>query len=117
MGKRTGNPRGRPAGAKNKITIEREERIMEAAQVIEQALPDAFKGDAHALLMSVYKDISHPLPLRIDAAKAAISFEKPKLGSIELSGETTTNIVTDQPAPTPDEWTRAHADAGAPTAH
>jgi hypothetical protein len=38
-----------------------------------------FKGDAHAFLMMVYKDPSLPLALRLDAAKAAIPFEKPAL--------------------------------------
>jgi hypothetical protein len=38
-----------------------------------------FKGDAHAFLMMVYKDPSLPLALRLDAAKAAITFEKPAL--------------------------------------
>lgn len=56
-------------------------------KAVEDALPDAFKGDAHALLISVYKDPSHPLPLRLDAAKAAISFEKPKLAAVEHSGD------------------------------
>jgi len=61
-------------------------KVEAAAQMIEQALPDAFKGDSHALLMSVYKDPTQPLPLRIDAAKAAIGYEKPKLAAVEHSG-------------------------------
>ena len=40
---------------------------------------DVFQGDAHAFLMMVYKDPSLPLALRLDAAKAAIPFEKPAL--------------------------------------
>jgi len=40
-----------------------------------------FKGDAHAFLMMVYKDPSLPLALRLDAAKAAIPFEKPALAA------------------------------------
>lgn len=78
---------GRKPGQKSKRTIEREQKVQEAAQVIESALPSAFKGDAHALLMTVYKDPNHPLPLRIDAAKAAISFEKPKLAAVQHSGD------------------------------
>jgi hypothetical protein len=66
MGKRTGNPRGRPKGAKSSRTVE-----------------TAFDGDAHELLMAVYKDTSHPLLTRIDAAKAAIGYEKPRLQAIE----------------------------------
>lgn len=84
VGKKTG---GRQKGTPNRRTTAVEEQIREAAQVIEQALPDAFKGDAHALLMAVYKDTTHPLPVRIDAAKAAISFERPKLAAVQHSGD------------------------------
>jgi hypothetical protein len=78
---------GRQKGAKNKRTRDLEERVREVSASIEAALPGAFKGDAHALLISVYKDPNHPLPLRLDAAKAAISFEKPKLAAVEHSGD------------------------------
>jgi len=54
LGKKTGRPRGRPSGARNHHTLEREQRIMEAAAIIETLLPSAFQGDAHALLMAVY---------------------------------------------------------------
>jgi hypothetical protein len=88
MGKRTGNPRGRPAGAKNNRTVEREQHMRQAAQLIEQALGEtAFAGDAHDLLVAVYKDTSHRIELRIDAAKAAIGYEKPRLGTTTLQGD------------------------------
>jgi hypothetical protein len=84
MGKRTGNPRGRPRGAKSSRTVEREQQMREAAVLITQALGDtAFDGDAHELLMAVYKDTAHPLLTRIDAAKAAIAYEKPRLQAIQ----------------------------------
>jgi hypothetical protein len=38
-------------------------------------MPEGFKGDAHALLVAVYRDTSLPLPIRLDAAKAAVKFE------------------------------------------
>jgi hypothetical protein len=87
MGKKTGRPRGRPSGARNHHTLEREQRISEAASVIEELLPSAFKGDAHALLMAVYKDQTQPLSIRLDAAKAAIAYEKPRLAAVEHSGD------------------------------
>jgi hypothetical protein len=88
MGKRTGNPRGRPPGAKNTRTVEREAQMREAAVLITQALGDtAFEGDAHDFLMAVYKDETHRLEVRIDAAKAAIGYEKPRLGSTTLRGD------------------------------
>ena len=86
MGKRTGRPRGRPAGAKNQHTKERETRIAEAAAAVEDVIPNAFKGDAHALLIAVYKDPENELNVRLDAAKAAIGYEKPRLAAVEHSG-------------------------------
>jgi hypothetical protein len=91
MGVRTGNPRGRPKGAKNRRTKEVEAATAEAAAQIEAALGEAFEGDAHALLMAVYKNTALDLPLRLDAAKAAIRFEKPALqatkGELEVKAQ------------------------------
>lgn len=83
MGVRTGKPRGRPAGVKNIRTVERQQEIAEVSRVIESALERPFTGDAHTLLMTVYKDEAQPLERRIDAAKAAIAYEKPKLASVD----------------------------------
>ena len=83
MGMRTGRPRGRPAGAKNKRTKEREAALQEAAARIEGTIEGAFQGDAHAFLIAIYKDPEMPLNVRVDAAKAAISFEKPRLQASE----------------------------------
>lgn len=78
-----GRPRGRPKGAKNKRTEAREQAMQEVSAAVAKTLEDAFEGDAHALLMAIYKDNLKPIELRIDAAKAAIRFEKPSLSSIE----------------------------------
>jgi hypothetical protein len=83
MGKRTGNPRGRPKGSKNQRTREREQKVAEAAKALEGILPSAFTGDAHAYLMAVYKDTSLPVKDRRAAATAAIGYEKPRLSSVE----------------------------------
>ena len=74
---RTGRPRGRPPGSRNKRTLQAEAVAQASAAAISAALPGAFEGDAHALLMAVYKDPSVDLHVRLDAAKAAIRFEKP----------------------------------------
>ncbi len=75
---------GRQRGAKNKKTLAREQAQAISAEKIEAALgASAFEGDAHALLMAVYKDPLQPIGLRLDAAKAAISYEKPRLAAIE----------------------------------
>lgn len=80
-------PRGRPKGAKNKHTREREEAAAKAAERAAEVLgPTAFEGDAHALLIMVYKDAAQPIELRMDAAKASLAYEKPRLSAIEHSG-------------------------------
>jgi hypothetical protein len=84
MGKRTGNPRGRPKGAKSARTIERQAAMQEAAKKAAEALGvEAFDGDAHALLMMIYKNAAHQIELRVDAAKAAIGYEKPRLATVD----------------------------------
>jgi hypothetical protein len=77
MGKRTGRPRGRPKGARNRRTIARQQAMAEAVAKLGD-----FAGDAHALLMSIYKDSNVPLDLRADAAKACLRFEKPALSAV-----------------------------------
>jgi hypothetical protein len=86
MGTKTGRPRGRPKGAKNKRTAEREAATKEMAAQIENVVGGAFEGDALAYLMSVYKDPLKPENVRIDAAKAAIRYERPALAPVEQGG-------------------------------
>ena len=82
---------GRKKGVKNRRT----QRIESAAK---RLLDDAkeflgekgaklFDGDAHALLVLTYKNPELPLDIRLDAAKAAIRFEKAVLtsSSVDLS--------------------------------
>ena len=83
MGVRTGNPRGRPKGAKNTRTKKREQDARRAAAAIEAVIPEAFAGDAHAYLMAIYKDPTKEDAVRMDAAKAAIRYEKPTLSPVE----------------------------------
>jgi hypothetical protein len=56
-----------------------------AATLIENAIEGAFEGDAHALLIAVYKNPEMPMTLRVDSAKAAIGYEKPRLNASEHS--------------------------------
>jgi len=78
---------GRTKGTPNKRTITLQEAQSKAAQVIADMLGEhAFDGDAHALLVAVYKDKRNDIELRVDAAKAAIGFEKPRLQATEHKG-------------------------------
>ena len=106
MGIRTGKPRGRPKGAQNKRTEELAAKAAESAALLSEIIPDAFDGDGHAYLMSIYKNPKYDTPTRIDAAKAAIRYEKPALAAVELNGEMTTNYVVAMPdvATSNEEW-------------
>ena len=78
---------GRAKGTPNRRTQEREAATREAVLAIEASLPEAFRGDAHAFMVTVYKDPQLPIDLRLDAAKAAIRFEKsPQPTSTLMSG-------------------------------
>lgn len=77
---------GRPAGTKSKRTVEREAAVKEVAERLSEVMPDAFQGDAHALLMAVYKDPMQEMKLRVNAAATAIRYEKPSLSSVEMAG-------------------------------
>lgn len=101
----TGNPRGRPPGAKNKRTAEIEAKALATARAIEAALPGSFEGDAHALLMMVYKDVTQPIELRLEAAGKAIRYEKPALASVDHTslGKSIKPEISDKPM-TAEEW-------------
>jgi hypothetical protein len=76
---------GRGKGVKNLGTQQRERRIRDAMKIAETFLGNtAFRGDAHALLICIYKDPSQPLAVRIDCAKAALPYEKPRLAAVEV---------------------------------
>lgn len=84
---------GRQKGTKNKRTEALEAKVSETARVLEDLLPDAFTGDAHAFLMAVYKDTSNPIKDRLAAATAAIGYEKPKLAAVEVQAEVEATVA------------------------
>ncbi len=72
---------GRAKGTPNRRT---QEMINAARETALRVLgEDAFAGDAHALLQMVYRDPNQPIELRVDAAKAAIGYESPRLQAID----------------------------------
>jgi len=77
---------GRIAGTRNKKTAEALAAQTELAAKLAAVLPGAFDGDAHALLIATYKDPAQPMELRIKAALGALPYEKPRLASVELTG-------------------------------
>ena len=84
-GQKTG---GRVAGSLNKRTLELQDAMKTTAEKIKEVLGEGtFEGDGHAMLMAVYKSPDMPINIRIDAAKAAIGYEKPKLSSGNLKLE------------------------------
>jgi hypothetical protein len=72
---------GRKKGVKNKRTRRIESaarRLLDDAKgVLGDQGAKLFEGDAHALMVLTYKNPALPLDIRMDAAKAAIRFEKP----------------------------------------
>jgi hypothetical protein len=70
---------GRQKGTRNKRSKALDDARARAEALIEGTIPGAFVGNAHALLMAIYKDPALPLHVRVDAAKAAIGYEKPRL--------------------------------------
>lgn len=105
QGKKTG---GRIKGvSKNKRTLALEAKAKEAAAKINEALGGkAFEGDAHALMMAVYKDPAFAWELRLQAATSAIRFEKPALSSVDGKGNLVPNYIAYLPqgSATTEEW-------------
>jgi hypothetical protein len=95
---------GRQKGSRNKKTanLEHEGR----AALVEALGPgNAFEGDAHTLLIAIYTDTGRPIELRLEAAKAAIRFEKPALAAVDTHGtiENVHYAIADHPL-TQEEW-------------
>lgn len=77
MGKRTGKPRGRPAGVLNK-------RTLAAGELRDKLLAEGITPLEY--MLSVMRDESNDQAVRLDAAKAAAPYVHPKLNAIEHSG-------------------------------
>ncbi len=72
---------GRPRGSQNGNTKARREASRAVIERFETETPEAFQGNALALLQMVYRTQTLPLEVRIDAASKAIRFETPALGA------------------------------------
>jgi hypothetical protein len=76
---------GRPAGKETPRVGERRkatrEVVAKAVERFETDHPNAFPGDAVALLQCVYRNPNIDLAVRIDAASKAARFERPQLAA------------------------------------
>jgi hypothetical protein len=80
---------GSRKGSPNRRTVARERALAAAAEQMVDALGShAFAGDALALLQLVYRDGRQPIELRLDAARAAAPYERPRLSAMTASVET-----------------------------
>ena len=104
---------GRKKSTKNKKTIALETAANKVIETLSAAIGEEniFAGDAHAYLMSVYKNPTQPENFRLEAAKAAIRFEKPQLAHIESTNETEIRYVARVPekAIAPEAWQQQHS--------
>lgn len=78
---------GRKPGVRSARTVDRLRKVAELQSVLNETIPRVFKGDAHAFLTAVYKNEDLDLKMRLDAATAAIGYEKPRLAAVNHSGD------------------------------
>jgi hypothetical protein len=60
--------------------------MQKAQEIISEAFPGAFEGDAYLFLSAIYKNPENPLPIRMKAAETVLGYERPKLAAVEHSG-------------------------------
>jgi hypothetical protein len=84
---------GRTAGTPNKLTQGKDALKQQVAERLAEALgPELFDGDAHLLMQAIYRNTALPLELRLDAAKAAAPYEKPRLAQSNVTLRTVTSV-------------------------
>lgn len=107
IGRKTG---GKVKGSKNKRTLAREEQIRAAAEAMKASGIPVYEGDAHAYLMTIYKNEGLPTDVRLDAAKAAVRFEKPaKTENTNLGDNTRYLVALPDGEVSMDEWKAKYA--------
>ena len=76
---------GRQKGTQNKRTTAAKLAAAEKLEELLGGIDNPFDGDAHALMVLVYKDPGQPMAVRLDAAKGAIRYEKPALATVDAN--------------------------------
>jgi len=103
---------GRPPGSRNKGPRKKLQRELVGKALSEQMRAilgvDAFPGDGVALMQLVYKNPELPIELRLEAAKCAAPYERPRLSSIDHTGEAARDYVARMPmkSVTMDDWAK-----------
>src|SRR5689334_6081396 len=108
---------GRRPGSKNKLTLAKATAFNEAMKRMNDELGDkGFKGDAIEFLQWIYKNPDFDLVTRMDAAKNAAAFERPKKSetTIEDKRETVVRMPTMPTGETVreqlDNWIKQHGE-------
>lgn len=105
---------GRQKGSPNKRTVRQARAVKRVIEKVAAATgTPMFDGDAHALLILTYKDETQPLAVRLDAAKAAIGYETPKLTSVDQTMKGTLGYIN-VPTAERDPFDPMDAAAGSP---
>lgn len=77
---------GRPKGSKSKTGAAALQQLAEKSEKVKKLLKtNVFSGTSHELLMLIYKDTELDIALRLEAAKAAIAYEKPRLSAVQMN--------------------------------
>jgi hypothetical protein len=91
---------GKVKGSRNKATIAKIAAIQEATNAMKN--PDGsamFDGDAYALLVAVYKNEKFPIDVRMQAAKEAAQYERPRLSAVDSTIRDPGHYVVRMPSP------------------
>jgi hypothetical protein len=86
-GKKTG---GRKRGSQNKKTAALQRAVEQAVG----ELIEPFEGDSYAFLATLYKNKELPLAVRLDAAKTAIAYERPRLSNVAMTTKSLDDMMT-----------------------
>jgi hypothetical protein len=78
---------GSRKGIPNRKTTARGRAVVRAKELADALGPHAFAGDALGLLQLVYQDGCQPVELRLDAARAAAPYERPRLSAVTANVE------------------------------
>src|SRR5271156_2737424 len=88
---------GRRKGAKTTKPRRAAASTSRAVNVLtRRGIKDIFPGDAHAFLVSVYKNGELDLAPRVDAAKAAVPYERPRLPPVAAQQRLPTEMSNDE---------------------